>query len=47
MLAERDKRYPSRFGQTSLATAEANITKPVAKNNFGPSTIYNLRNVMF
>ena len=38
MFAERDKHYPSRSGQTSLATAVANITKPVTKNNFGPST---------
>ena len=38
MFAERDKHYPSRPGQTSLATAVANITKPVTKNNFGPST---------
>ena len=30
--------YPSRVGQTSLATAVTNITKPVTKNNFGPST---------
>ena len=38
MLAERDKHYPSRSGQTSLATAVTNITKAVTKNNFGPST---------
>ena len=38
MFAERDKHYPSRFGQTSLATAGTNITKPLTKNNFGPST---------
>ena len=38
MFAERDKHYPSRSGQTSLATAIANITKPVTKNNFGPSS---------
>ena len=37
MFAEGDKHYPSRSGQTSLATAVANITKPVTKNNFGPS----------
>ena len=36
MLAEREKHYPR---QTSLATAVANITKPVTKNNFGPSII--------
>ena len=38
MFAEHDKHYPSRSGQTSLTTAVANITKPVTKNNFGPST---------
>ena len=38
MFAERDKHYPSRSGQTSLATAVTNITKPVTKNNFVPST---------
>ena len=38
MFAERDKHYPSRSGQSSLATAVTNITKPVTKNNFGPST---------
>ena len=38
MFAERDKHYPSRSGQTTLATAVANITKPVTKINFGPST---------
>ena len=37
MFAEYDTHYPSRSGQTSLATALANITKPVTKNNFGPS----------
>ena len=37
MIAERDKHYPSRYEQTSLATAAANITKPVTENNFGPS----------
>ena len=36
MLAERDKHYPSRSGQTSLATAVTNITKPVTKINFVP-----------
>ena len=40
MFAERDKHYPSRSGQTSLATAVVNITKPVTKNNFGPSTCW-------
>ena len=34
-FAKCDKHYPSRSGQTSLATA---VTKPVTKNNFGPST---------
>ena len=38
MFAEPDNHYPSRSGQTSLATAVANITKPVTKNNFWPST---------
>ena len=38
MFAERDKHYPSRSGQTSLAAAIAKFTKPVAKNYFGPST---------
>ena len=32
-----DKHYPSRSGQTSLATAVTNITTPVTKNNFGHS----------
>ena len=40
MLAERDKHYPSRSGQTSLATAVTNITKPVTKNDFGPSSLF-------
>ena len=39
MFAERDKHHPSRSGQTSLAAALTNITKPVTKNNFGPSTV--------
>ena len=39
MFAKRDKHYPSRSGQTSLATAVTNITKPVTKINFGPSTL--------
>ena len=39
MFAERDKHYPSRSGQTSLATAVANITKLVTKNNFKPSRV--------
>ena len=38
MFAERDEHYPSRPGQTSVATAVTNITKPVTKNNFRPST---------
>ena len=33
-----DKHYPIRSGQTSLSAAVTNITKPVTKNNFGPST---------
>ena len=37
MFAERDKHYPSRSRQTSLATAVTKITKPVTKNNFGLS----------
>ena len=39
MFVERDKHYPRRSGQTSLATAVANITKHVTKNNFGPSIL--------
>ena len=39
MFAERDKHYPSRSGQGSLATAITNIIKPVTKNNFGPSNV--------
>ena len=39
MFAERDKHYPSRSGKTSLVTAVTNITKPVTKINFGPSTL--------
>ena len=39
MFTELDKHYPSRFGQTSLATAVTKFTKPVTKNYFGPSTI--------
>ena len=38
MFAEHDKHYPRKSGQTSLTTAVANFTKPVTKNNFGPST---------
>ena len=38
MFAERDKHFPSRSGQTGLAAAVTYITKPVTKNNFGPST---------
>ena len=40
MFAERDKHYPNRSRQTGLATAVANITKPVTKNDFGPSIIF-------
>ena len=39
MFAECDKHYPSRCGQAILATAITKFTKPVTKNNFGPSTI--------
>ena len=38
MFVKRDKHYPSRSGQTSLATAVTNFTKPVTKINFRPST---------
>ena len=37
MFAKHDKRYSSRSGQTSLAAAVTNITKPVTKINSGPS----------
>ena len=37
MFAKRDKHYPSRSGQTRLATAVINFTKPVTKINSGPS----------
>ena len=40
MFAERDKHYPSRSRQTSLATAVTNFTKPVTRINFGPSIKY-------
>ena len=40
MFAERVKHYPNRYRLTSLATAVANITKPVTKNNFEPSTLF-------
>ena len=39
MFSKRDKHYLSRSGQTSLATAVTNITKPVTKIDFGPSTM--------
>ena len=39
MFAKRDNHYPRMSGQTSLATAVTNITKPITKINFGPSTI--------
>ena len=39
MFAECDKHYPSRSGQTSLATAVTNITKPVTNINFMPGTV--------
>ena len=35
MFAECDKHYPSRSGQTTLATAIINFTKPVTKINSG------------
>ena len=38
MFAKCDKHYPSRSGQTSIATAVTNFTKPVTKINSGPST---------
>ena len=38
-VVEGDKHYASRSGQTSPATAVANITKPVTKINFGPGTL--------
>ena len=38
MFAKRDKHYPRRSVQTSLAAAIAKFTKPVGKNYFGPST---------
>ena len=38
-FAKSDKHYPSRSGQTSLATAVTNFTKSVTKNNFGPRTL--------
>ena len=31
MFAEHDKHHPSRSGQTSLATAVTNVTKPVIR----------------
>ena len=34
-FAKCEKHYPSRFGQTSLATALTKFTKPVTKNYFG------------
>ena len=37
MFAERDLHYPSSSGQTRLATAVTNFTKPVTKNICGPS----------
>ena len=40
MFAKRDKQYPSRSLQTSLATAVTNFTKPVTNINFGPSTFH-------
>ena len=37
MFAKHDKHYPSRSGQTSLATRVTNFTKPVTKIYSGPS----------
>ena len=34
MFAECNKHYPSRFGQTSLATAVTNFTKPRTSHFF-------------
>ena len=39
MFAKRDNHYPTRSGQTTLATAVTKFTKPVTKNYFGPSTV--------
>ena len=40
MFAKRDKHYPSRSGQTSLATAVTNLNKNVTKIDFGPRMSY-------
>ena len=40
-FAERDKHYPSRSGQTSLATAGANFTKPRTSQFFGLCKLHN------
>ena len=45
MYAEHDKHYPSRSGQTSIATAVANITKPVTKIDSGPQ--YEVKRIHF
>ena len=37
MFTKHDRHYPSRSGQTCLARAVTNITKPVTKINFRPS----------
>ena len=37
MFAKRDKHYPSRSGQTSLATAGMYFTITVSNIDFGPS----------
>ena len=34
LFAKCDKHYPSRYGQTSLATAVANFTKPCTSHFF-------------
>ena len=39
MFGKHDKHYPSRSGQTNLATAVTKFTKPVTKNYFGPSIL--------
>ena len=39
MFAERDNHYPSRSGQTSLATAVTNFTRPRARSICGCSVL--------
>ena len=43
MFTKRDEHYPSRSGQTSVATAVTDNTKPVIKINSGPSTYYSFK----